>query len=134
MPRGPATVGTLAGACLFFVLRPGLSQRAGLAVAAALAGQACVATLAIDDGPDPQYVIIDELAGVWLALTPLQVSGPSCIIGSVLFRLLDKFKPGPIGVIDRHGGAWSVMGDDVVAGLMTGLLMKLGAGFRESIR
>jgi phosphatidylglycerophosphatase A len=127
-------LGTLAGASLFFVLRPGPAQRVVLAVAAALAGQACVASLAVDDGPDPQYVIIDELAGVWLALTPLAVTGPSCIIGGVLFRLLDKRKPGPIGVIDRRGGAWSVMGDDVVAGLMAGLLMKLGAGFRESLR
>ena len=134
VPRGPATVGTLAGASLFFVLRPGLAQRAVLAAAAAMAGQACAASLAIDDGPDPQYVIIDELAGVWLALTPVQVSGPSCIIGSALFRLLDKLKPGPIGVIDRRAGAWSVMGDDLVAGLMAGLLMKLGARFRESWR
>jgi phosphatidylglycerophosphatase A len=133
VPRGPATVGTIAGASLFFVLRPGLAQRAVLAGAAALAGQACAASLAIDDGPDPQYLIIDELAGIWLALTPVGISGPSCIIGTVLFRLLDKCKPGPIGVIDRRGGAWSVMGDDVVAGLITGLVMKLGAGFRESL-
>jgi phosphatidylglycerophosphatase A len=134
VPCGPATVGTLAGASLFFVLRPGLRQRAVLAAAATVAGLACVASLAVDDGPDPQYVVIDELAGVWVALIPVGVSGPSCIIGSAIFRLLDKLKPGPIGVVDRRGGAWSVMGDDLVAGLIAGVFVRLGVGLRESFR
>jgi phosphatidylglycerophosphatase A len=134
VPRGPATVGTLAAASVFFVLRPSLGQRAVLATAATVAGQACVASLPIEDGSDPQYVVIDELAGAWVALTPLRASGLSCTIGGALFRLLDKLKPGPIGMVDRRGGAWGVMGDDLAAGLIAGLVMKLGAGLRESLR
>ena len=40
-----------------------------------------------------------------------------------LFRLLDIFKPGPIGWVDRKDGAIAVMADDVVAGLIAAAVL-----------
>jgi phosphatidylglycerophosphatase A len=98
-----------------------------LAAAATIAGQACAVRLHNDRDPDPQYVIIDEVAGVWLALAALPATNRSWLAGSIVFRVLDKFKPGPIGVMDRHGGTWSLMGDDLLAGLLAAILVRLGA-------
>jgi phosphatidylglycerophosphatase A len=45
-----------------------------------------------------------------------------------LFRGLDVAKPGPVGWADRRPGAWGVMLDDLVAGMLAALgLLALGA-------
>lgn len=134
VPRGPATVGTAVGAGAFFLFRPRPSRRIMLAVAATIAGQACAIRLHSDTDPDPQYVIIDELAGVWLALAALPATNRSWVAGSIAFRVLDKLKPGPIGVVDRHSGSWSLMGDDLLAGVFAAILVRLGARLGASSR
>ncbi len=40
------------------------------------------------------------------------------------FRVFDIFKPGPIGEMDKMEGGIGVMMDDVVAGIITCLLMQ----------
>jgi phosphatidylglycerophosphatase A len=125
LPRAPATAGTLAGAAVFLGLRPTLRQQVALVGAAAILGHICSAPLT-PDARDPQYIVIDEVAGVWLALMALPPTAMTCGAGAVVFRILDKLKPGPIGLIDRRGGRWSVMGDDLVAGLCGNLILRAG--------
>src|SRR5688500_9382867 len=117
VPRAPATAGTLAGAAVFLAFRPTLRQQVVLVGVAAILGHICSAPLATADARDPQYIVIDEVAGVWLALMALPPTGVTYGAGAGVFRILDKLKPGPIGLIDRRGGRWSVMGDDLAAGL-----------------
>ena len=71
---------------------------------------------------DDKRIVVDEIAGIWLAL---------CIGGSfpiaaglnfLFFRLYDIWKPSIVGRIDREApGGWGVMGDDLVAGVLAGL-------------
>jgi phosphatidylglycerophosphatase A len=69
---------------------------------------------------DPGWIVIDELAGQWLALCTLTAVTPLGLgVAFVLFRLLDIFKPGPVGWADRRHNAAGVMGDDLVAGAIT---------------
>lgn len=87
------------------------------------------------DEPDPADIVIDEVVGMWLTLWPLSAGlwhagvdprifpWPGWVLGFVLFRLFDIFKPGPVRRADRRGDALGVMLDDVIAGLMAGLLM-----------
>ena len=81
---------------------------------------------------DPSEVVIDEVAGQWIALWPVVFGGwsagvpltalwPGWIAAFVLFRLFDIWKPGPVGWADRRGGALGVMLDDVIAGGLAGL-------------
>lgn len=73
---------------------------------------------------DPQWIVIDEAAGVWLALSALDPSWLSYSLGFLLFRLFDIWKPWPIGWIDRSvKGGLGVMLDDLVAGLFAALLL-----------
>ncbi|MFP4274734.1 MAG: phosphatidylglycerophosphatase A [Paracoccaceae bacterium] len=81
---------------------------------------------------DPSEIVIDELAGQWVAFwavsggammsgAPLTALWPGWIAGFVLFRLFDIWKPGPVGWADRRGGATGVMLDDLIAGAFAAL-------------
>jgi phosphatidylglycerophosphatase A len=79
--------------------------------------------------------VIDELAGQWLAcafclftfggLLPADhISLPAFALAFVLFRLFDIWKPWPVGWADRElSGGIGVMTDDMIAGLMAGVLV-----------
>jgi phosphatidylglycerophosphatase A len=80
---------------------------------------------------DPSEVVIDEMAGQWIALLPLAFamsfsnahSGalwPEWVAAFVLFRLFDITKLGPIGWADRRNDALGVMLDDCIAGIFAG--------------
>ena len=74
---------------------------------------------------DGSEIVIDELAGMWIALSVANVGADSyvlALIAFVYFRAFDILKPSVIGRIDRDvPGGWGVMGDDIVAGFFAGL-------------
>lgn len=75
---------------------------------------------------DNSEIVIDELAGMWIALAICGINDSNMIIMAILafvyFRLFDIWKPSIIGKIDRDvKGGLGVMGDDVVAGLAAGI-------------
>lgn len=71
---------------------------------------------------DSSHIVIDEVAGVWLALSVASQSLVMATLALIIFRVLDISKPSVIGVIDRKiGGGLGVMGDDVVAGFIAGI-------------
>ena len=79
---------------------------------------------------DPQVIVLDEVAGQALALLPLPltVTTPASYWGAVaggflLFRAFDAIKPYPIWKLERLGGAWGVMADDLAAGLIAAVLL-----------
>ena len=83
---------------------------------------------------DPPECVIDELAGQWLAcafcmlgfggLLPSHFSLPLFFLAFVLFRLFDIWKPWPVSWADQNiKGGLGVMTDDMIAGLMAGVLI-----------
>ena len=82
-------------------------------------------------GADHGWIVIDEVAGLWITLLglvglpPLHGTGLALGLGAafVVFRVLDISKPGPIGRLDRRHDALGVMGDDIVAGLAGAALL-----------
>lgn len=78
---------------------------------------------------DGKEIVIDELAGMWLALSICGINihdtNNTIILGTLaflFFRLFDIWKPSIIGKIDRDvKGGWGVMGDDLLAGLAAGI-------------
>lgn len=89
--------------------------------------------LAVDDH---RSLVWDEFIGQWLALLPLGVPAllPSSglawwmpVLGFVLFRLFDVWKPWPIRWLDRYvKGGFGVMIDDVIAGAFAAVVLALG--------
>ena len=75
---------------------------------------------------DSKEIVIDELAGMWIALSICGINESNFIIMTILafigFRLFDIWKPSIIGRIDEKiEGGWGVMGDDIVAGIAGGI-------------
>lgn len=78
------------------------------------------------DRPDAGPIVIDEILGMFITLT-LAPEGPgSWILGFILFRIFDIFKPFPVSWFDRkiHGGI-GIMMDDVMAGLYALAVLQL---------
>lgn len=104
----------------------------------ALGFWACERQLAHCPGADPSEVVIDEVAGQWLAfLFPAFafwmrgwegfLPWPAPLAAFLLFRLFDIWKPWLVGRADRRGDAAGVMLDDLWAGLFAGLATILAA-------
>lgn len=66
---------------------------------------------------DPGFVVIDEVAGQWIALLFCPVDWRHALIALVLFRLFDIVKPFPVRRIERLPAGWGIVFDDVAAGL-----------------
>jgi phosphatidylglycerophosphatase A len=79
---------------------------------------------------DPSECVIDEVAGQWLACAFASISLPSMALAFALFRLFDIWKPWPVGWADRElPGGLGVMADDMIAGLMAGVLVAIARYF-----
>jgi phosphatidylglycerophosphatase A len=66
---------------------------------------------------DPGFVVIDEVAGQWIALLFCPPDWAHALIALILFRLLDITKPFPVRRIERLRAGWGIVFDDVGAGL-----------------
>jgi phosphatidylglycerophosphatase A len=90
---------------------------------------------------DPPECVIDELAGQWLAcafcllsfgglLPAPHISLPIFFLAFALFRLFDIWKPWPVSWADQNiKGGLGVMTDDMIAGLMAGVLVVVARYF-----
>ncbi len=135
MRPAPGTWGSLGAVLIGWAIDrwtgfPGLLA-ATLAVTA-LGFWACGRELAGRPGDDPSEIVIDEVAGQWIALLlpSLAFYGrgwdgwlpwPAPLAAFLFFRLFDIWKPGLVGRADRRGDAAGVMLDDLWAGLFAGL-------------
>lgn len=66
---------------------------------------------------DPGFVVIDEVAGQWVALLACPFDWRHGLIALVLFRLFDIVKPFPVRRLERLPAGWGIVFDDVAAGL-----------------
>ena len=73
---------------------------------------------------DPHCIVIDEVAGMALAVAGLPRSWQVYLAAFVLFRLLDIVKPGPIRRAEQLPGGWGIMTDDLLAGLAANMLIR----------
>jgi phosphatidylglycerophosphatase A len=95
-------------------------------------------------GADPAEIVIDEVAGQWLALlfpaAAFWLRGwegwlpyPAPLAAFALFRLFDIWKPWLVGRADRRADAPGVLYDDLWAGLFAGIAAIVAAGVAHGI-
>ncbi|MBE8191731.1 MAG: phosphatidylglycerophosphatase A [Alphaproteobacteria bacterium] len=107
----------------------------GISIGAYFVGQCASAQwLHRTDAQDPSAIVIDEVVGQWLTLAIIAAFMPityqELLAAFILFRFFDIVKPFPIGWIDSNiKGARGVMLDDIVAGIMAGLVYLLATTF-----
>lgn len=103
---------------------------------------------------DPQFVVIDEVAGqhltlvlplIPIAMPHLQahvdfsvyaifsalslVNWKYLLAGFLLFRLFDIWKPYPIKNLEKLPGGWGIMADDWLAGVYAAILLRAALHF-----
>lgn len=114
------TVASAVTALVWFML-PSVSAAAHLAIIASIALLGSYAThfyLKTHSEIDPREVVIDEVLGMLIALLWAPHSWPAFLTSFVLFRFFDIAKPFPINRCEQLPGAWGVLIDDVVAGIL----------------
>lgn len=130
LPKAPGTWGSLAALPFAWVIQTAGGQIALLVAAgiAFLVGIWAAERMAREIGiKDPGIVVIDEVAGQWLALAFAPLSIWTYVAGFVLFRIADITKPWPASLADRRvQGGLGIMLDDVIAGLYAGLVLLIG--------
>ena len=126
LPAAPGTWGSLAALPVAWLLvsAGGVPALAAAAAAASLGGWWASATYlrTSGSGDDPGEVVIDEIAGQWIALLFAPHTLTAYALAFALFRLFDIWKPWPVGWADRSlPGGLGVMADDLLAGVYAAL-------------
>ena len=73
---------------------------------------------------DPPEVVIDEIAGQILTFLFLPVSSWNLILGMVLFRIFDIWKPYPIRRVESLKNGVGIMADDLLAGVYSNIVLR----------
>ncbi len=118
-PMAPGTVGTLGALPLYFLVRGG-GPLAILATAAAvtIVGIWASNVVVAESGEaDPQRIVIDEAAGVLIALAAAPPTWAGVALAVGLFRFFDITKPFPARRAENLPAGWGVVMDDVAAGV-----------------
>jgi phosphatidylglycerophosphatase A len=74
---------------------------------------------------DPQFVVIDEVAGQLIALIAVPLAWQTFLTGFILFRAFDIIKPPPVRQLERLPEGAGIVLDDVAAGIYALLVMQI---------
>lgn len=125
-----------------------------LVVLGAIGVWSCSRVVRYSGSKDPQYIVIDEVAGqhltLLLPLIPIAlphlwrhfdfstyaiffalslVNWKYLLAGFILFRVFDIWKPFPVKRLEKLPGGWGVMADDWMAGIYAAILLRLALHF-----
>lgn len=136
LPLVPGTFASIAGIFLFYLVKDSgtiyfLLTLALLILGFLVAGRA----EEIFQKKDAGCIVIDEVAGMLLALLFIPYQIKLVIIAFVIFRILDALKPYPAYTLQNLKGSLGVMSDDIIAGLYTNIILQIvlrTASFRTS--
>jgi phosphatidylglycerophosphatase A len=137
MYPGPGTWGSAATLFLWWLITRWVAPHQQATVAIALAAAAIIAgipaatAVARASGlKDPQFVVIDEVAGQLITFIAAPATWKSLFVAFILFRGFDMLKPPPVRQLERLPEGYGIVIDDVGAGLyalaMTHLLLHFG--------
>lgn len=129
---GPGTWGSLAAVLIWFGLSRWIPAErqvltlAGLAAIVVMLGIPAATRVARASGvKDPEFVVIDEVAGQWLSLLLVPVSWKTLLAGFILFRGFDIVKPPPVRRLEKLPAGVGIVVDDVAAGVYALVVMQL---------
>jgi phosphatidylglycerophosphatase A len=133
---GPGSWGSAATVLLWWLLSAWISPHGQpaaamlLAASAILAGIPAATHMARATGlKDPQFVVIDEVAGQLITFIAVPVSWKSLLLGFILFRGFDIVKPPPVRQIEHLPEGFGIVLDDVGAGLYALAVMQVALHF-----
>ena len=127
IPFAPGTLGSILGIPVWFVLSKFTSviSLVFLALFIPIAMWAAHVSAKQLNRKDPGCIVIDEMAGMLVTLAGLPFHWITCLLGFVLFRVMDILKPFPIRWIDQNiGGGIGLVLDDSLAGIIGNITLR----------
>lgn len=126
--KSPGTFGSLPGILLFLMTRNMQSWAQIL-----LFVLFCLVSIGIaekiekiDRSKDPEEIVIDEAAGMWLSLFMIwDASLLTILVAVILFRFFDIFKPFPVNLFQTFRGGTGILADDLAAGMLANFILRL---------
>jgi phosphatidylglycerophosphatase A len=128
-PWAPGTVGSLVGVALGWGAGRVLTPFWYLAGTVLLFGLGVAVSTRVERAAhckDPSIVVIDEVVGMLVALFALPLRAADVLAAFLCFRVFDIAKPFPLRRLEARPGGWGIMLDDLVAGLYTNVLIRVG--------
>jgi phosphatidylglycerophosphatase A len=136
LPLAPGTFGSLVAVGIFLLLARTTPPNALVAVVlitivvVTFVGiWAATRTEQLSGRKDPGKVVVDEVAGQFIALFPLTLftrwSTLAVIVSFILFRFFDIVKPYPANRLQELNGGAGVMFDDLVAGVYGAVIVSI---------
>lgn len=126
VPYAPGTAGTIGAVPLYLAIRAwGTPAVLGVAALLTVVGIWAAGVVAVDTASkDPQIVVIDEVAGVLCTLAFAPPTWTAVLVGVVLFRVFDQWKPWPARTAERKlPGGYGIVLDDIAAGAWGAVVM-----------
>ena len=129
---GPGTWGSVATVLVWAAISSGLP--AGSRPWATMAAAVLVTLVGIPTATkvaraarlkDPQFVVIDEVAGQLVTLIAVPLAWKTFLTGFILFRVFDILKPPPIRWLERLPEGTGIVVDDLGAGIYAWAVMHL---------
>ncbi|MBI4971404.1 MAG: phosphatidylglycerophosphatase A [Candidatus Omnitrophica bacterium] len=129
IPFAPGTWGSLGGLALIWLIhRYPVVPVADLLIFFVLlliTATFASAYLKVTEGKekDPQFIVMDEVLGIFATFISLPLSWTTAVMGFVLFRVFDTLKPFGIRRLEKIEGATGIILDDIVAGLFAHVIV-----------
>ena len=127
-PKAPGTFGTLLAVPLYLLLfQLSLLPYILVVVIAFAVGIYLCGRTATDLGVhDHPGIVWDEFVGFWITMIAAPAGWLWVVIGFILFRLFDIWKPWPIRFFDKNvESGLGIMIDDVLAGIYALMVLQL---------
>lgn len=125
----PGTMGTLATLPLVYLFHwmemPVQQQVLIIGLVAVFSYLIILHVLPLFTSEDPPQIILDEVVGCLITFCAIPFSLHTLALGFMLFRFLDITKALGIKTCERLGGASGVLCDDVAAGLMSNIALRV---------
>ena len=128
LPFLPGTMGSLLGLALAWATSD-LSawlQLVLLILSTLIAIGAAERAEQVSRSHDPDFIVIDEVVGMWITMLFLwRFDATAMILGFLLFRLFDVVKFFPLNLFEGFRGGLGIVMDDLAAGMLANVFLRL---------
>jgi len=122
----PGTIGSLAAVILYVFIRDNnVAVMSAITLVCIIGVWSARETARQLNDPDPGEVVIDEVAGQFIAYLFIPFSALTVVLGFVLFRFFDILKPWPIKKLEHIPHGVGIMLDDIVAGIFANIVLQI---------
>lgn len=135
-PKAPGTFGTLVSVPLYLLLMnlATISYIVVCCLVSIIGIYICGYTAKALKTHDHPGIVWDEFAGFLITMIGISFSWTNVLIGFILFRIFDIFKPWPISWLDKKvSGGFGIMIDDIIAGLFSLLALHIILYFFDNL-